>query len=220
MRRLTPGSVEARKVGDEAQGLTEELAQHTECKLGSRALNRRDSDLFSPGSAVRRLRNAIARTEAAEGKTVAALIADLEADRRTPDNHMSGDEHSSRIMEFYDMVASAGAGVSLAELTKAQQSDRFASQMSAFLTKGVLPSDELEILRAIANAPFYAVDDGTLVRVTKGKALKPPADETDTPSVDTIKNAPPVKRIYVPEGMRAQIVNANSVMRVGITPIR
>ena len=45
-----------------------------------------------------------ARTEAAEGKTVAALIADLEADRRTPDNHMSGDEHSSRIIEFYDTV--------------------------------------------------------------------------------------------------------------------
>ena len=80
MRRLTPGSVEARQVGDEAQGLTAELAQHTDCKLGSRALNRRDSDLFSPGSAVRRLRNAIARTETAEGKTVAALIADLEAD--------------------------------------------------------------------------------------------------------------------------------------------
>jgi hypothetical protein len=167
MRRLTPGSVEARQVGDEAQGLTAELAQHTDCRLGSRALHRRDSDLFSPGSTVRRLRNAIARTEAAEGKTVAALIADLEAERRTPDNHMSGDEHSARIMEFYDMVASAGAGVSLAEITKAQQSDRFAVQMSAFLTKEVLPSDELEVLRTIANAPFYTVDDGTPVRVTK-----------------------------------------------------
>ena len=207
MRRLTPGSVEARQVGDEAQGLTAELAQHTDCRLGSRALNRRDSDLFSPGSAVRRLRNALARTETAEGKTVAALIADLEADRRTPDNHMSGDEHQARIMEFYDMVASAGNGVSLAEITKAQQSDRFAVQMSAFLTKEVLPSDELEVLRTIANAPFYAVDDGTLVRVTKGKALKPPADGPDISSVDTVKNAPPVKRIYVPEGMRGQIVN-------------
>ena len=80
--------------------------------------------------------------------------------------------------------------------------------MSAFLTKEVLPSDELEVLRAIANAPFYAVDDGTLVRITKGKALKPPADETDTTNVDTVKNAPPVKRISVPEGTRAQIVNA------------
>ena len=143
MRRLTPGSVEARQVGDEAHGLTGELAQHTDCRLGSRALNRRDLDLFSPRSVVitRRLCNAIARTEAAEGKTVAALIADLEAERRTPDNHMSGDEHSARIMEFYDMVASTGAGVSLAEITKAQQSDRFAVQMSAFLTKEVLPSD-------------------------------------------------------------------------------
>jgi hypothetical protein len=95
-------------------------------------------------------------------------------------------------MEFYDMVASAGAGISLAEITKAQQSDRFASQMSAFLTKEVLPSDEnlIEVLRTIANAPFYAVDRGTLVRITKGKALKPPADGPDISSVDTIKNAP------------------------------
>ena len=99
---------------------------------------------------MRRLRNAIARTEAAEGKTVATLITELETERRTPDNHMSGDEHSSRIMEFYDMVASTGAGISLAEITKAQQSDRFASQMSAFLTKEVLPSDEIEVLRTIA----------------------------------------------------------------------
>ena len=208
MCRLTPGSVEARQVGDEAHGLTVELAQHTDCRLGSRALNRRDSDLFSPGSAMRLLRNATARTETAEGKTIATLIADLEAERRTLVNHMSGDEPSARIMEFYDMVASKGAGVSLTEISKAQQSDRFAVQMSAFLTKKVLPSDDLEALRTIANAPFYTVDDGTLVRVTKGKALKPLADGPDISSVDTIKNAPPVKRIYVPEGMRAQIVKA------------
>ena len=131
------------------------LVQGTVCRLGSRALNRRDSDLFSPGSAVRRLRNAVARTEAAEGKTIAALITELETERRTPDNHMSGDEHSSHIMEFYDMAASAGAGGSLAEITEAQQSDGFASQMSAFLTKEVLPSDEMEVMRTIANTPFW-----------------------------------------------------------------
>ena len=171
MRRMTPGSIEARQVGDQAQGLTVELVQGTDCRLGSRALNRRESGLFSPGSAVRRLRNAVARTEAAEGKTFAALITRLETERRTPDNPMSGGEHSSRIMERYDTIASAGAGISLAEITEAQQSDRFASEMSAFLTKEVLPSDEIEILRTIANAPFHAVDRGTLVRITKGKAL-------------------------------------------------
>ena len=201
MRRMTPSSVAARQVGDQAQGLTADLVQSTDCRLGSGALNRRVSDLFSPRSAVRRLRNAIARTEAAEGKTIAALIAELETERRTPDNDMSDDEHSSRIMEFYDIVASTGAGISLAEITEAQQSDRFASQMTAFLTKEVLPSDEIEVLRTIANASFYAVDEGTLVRVTKGKALKPPGDGPDISSVDTIKNAPPVKRIYVPEDM-------------------
>ena len=58
---------------------------------------------------MRRLRNAVARTEAAKGKTVAALITELETEKRTPDNHMSGDEHSSRIMKYYDMVASARA---------------------------------------------------------------------------------------------------------------
>jgi hypothetical protein len=66
-------------------------------------------------------------------------------------------------MEFYDMVASTGAGVSLAEIAKAQQLDRFAVQMSAFLTKEVLPSDVLEFLRSISIAPFYTVDDGTPV---------------------------------------------------------
>ena len=90
------------------------------------------------------------------------------------------------------MVASAGAGISLAEITEAQQSDRFASQMSAFLTKEVLPSDKIEVLRTIANASFYAVDRGTLVRITKGKALKPPADGPDISSLDTVKNGHPV----------------------------
>ena len=32
--------------------------------------------------------------------------------------------------------------------------------MSAFLTKEVLPSDEIEVPKTIANAPFYAVDEG------------------------------------------------------------
>ena len=49
MRRMTPGSVEARQIGVQAQGLTAELVQGTDCRLGSRALNSRDSDLFSPG---------------------------------------------------------------------------------------------------------------------------------------------------------------------------
>ena len=49
MRRMTPGSVEARQIGVQAQGLTAELVQGTDCRLGLRALNRRDSDLFSPG---------------------------------------------------------------------------------------------------------------------------------------------------------------------------
>ena len=80
------------------------------------------------------MRNAVARTEAAEGKTFVALIAELEAERRKPDNHMSDDEHSSRGMELYDMVASIEAGISLAEITKTQQSERFTSQMSASLT--------------------------------------------------------------------------------------
>ena len=92
------------------------------------------------------------------------------------------------------MLGSIGAGISLAEITKAQQSDRFASQMSAFLTKEVLPSDEIEVLRTIANAPFYAVDDGALVRVTKGKALKPLTDGPDISSVDRVQDSAALHR--------------------------
>ena len=45
----------------------------TNCKIGSRCLDRRDSDLFSPGSAERRLKNAITAIELSEGKSIAAL---------------------------------------------------------------------------------------------------------------------------------------------------
>ena len=44
--------------------------------------------------------------ERSEGKTVACLLGELERERTELDTHLSGDEHESRTMDFYDMVAS------------------------------------------------------------------------------------------------------------------
>ena len=41
-----------------------------------------------------------------EGKTVACLLSELEDERPELDKHLFGDGFASRIMDFYDMVAS------------------------------------------------------------------------------------------------------------------
>ena len=41
-----------------------------------------------------------------ESKNVACLLSEPEGERTELGNHLSGDEHESRIMDFYDMVAS------------------------------------------------------------------------------------------------------------------
>ena len=51
MSRLTPGSLDARKLCDETMGMTAEFMQRTQCSLGTRENQRTDSDLFAPGSA-------------------------------------------------------------------------------------------------------------------------------------------------------------------------
>ena len=62
-QRLSPGSLDARAVGDQALGVTAGLVAGTDCKIGSRCLGRKDADLFSPGSAEKRLKNAITAIE-------------------------------------------------------------------------------------------------------------------------------------------------------------
>ena len=114
-----------------------------------------------------------------------------------PDENLhSGDEHESRIMDFFDMVASVQR-VDMDTIRESQQTDRFASQMMTCLLKEVLPTDELEILKVISHAPFYAVSDGILIRVGEGKEL---VGKVEGQKV----HGPPIKRVYVPEGSRPQ----------------
>ena len=91
MSRLTPGSLDARKLCDETMGMTAEFMQRTQCSLGTRENQRTDSDLFAPGSACRRIRHVMADVERSEGKTVACLLSELDGERTEIDNHLSGD---------------------------------------------------------------------------------------------------------------------------------
>ena len=61
-------------MGDAAMGMTAGMVEGTDCSLGSRCLGRKDSDLFGPGSAQRRLQVAVAAIERHEGKSIAALL--------------------------------------------------------------------------------------------------------------------------------------------------
>ena len=61
--------------------------------------------------------------------------------------------------------------------------------------------NELEILRVISHASFYAVSEGVLIRVGKGKEL---VGKVEGQKV----HGPPIKRVYVPEDSRAQITHA------------
>ena len=87
-------------------GMTAEFMQRTQCSLGTRENQRTDSDLFAPGFSCRRIRHVISDVERSEGKTIACLLSELEGERNELDSHLSGDKHESRIMDFYDMVAS------------------------------------------------------------------------------------------------------------------
>lgn len=98
------------------------------------------------------------------------------------------------------MVASAER-INLREVTESQQADRFSQHMIKYLTSEILPSDELEILKVISLAPFYAVEQNVLIKLEKGKVLADKAKGTTT-------HGPPVKRIYVPEGLRAKLIQA------------
>jgi hypothetical protein len=204
MSRLTLGSLDAtcRAVGDQALGTTHHLVQNPDCRIGSRCHGRKDSDLFSPGSAERRLSSAIAAIELHEGKTmaIAALLEESKCISPNSMNEMSGDEHDSRIMDFYDMVASIQK-VDMSEIKTAQQNDRFSKHMVNYLLNEQLPDDELEILKVILHAPFYAVNDSVLVRIGKGKELVGKVD-------GAIVYGPPIKRVYVLEGTRSKVIQA------------
>ena len=200
MSRLTPGSLDSRKLCDEAMGVVAALLHGSNCSLGTRENGRLDSDMFSPGASQRRIRHVLSEVERDEGKTIAVILAELDSEKSEISNEWSGDEHDSRIMEFYDMVASAER-VNMQEVTESQLADRFSQQMITHLTTEALPSDELEILKVVSLAPFYAVEQNVLIKLEKGKVLADKAKGTTT-------HGPPVKRIYVPEGLRSKLIQA------------
>ena len=157
MSRLTPGSLDARKLYDETMGMTAEFMQHTQCSFGTRENELVDSDLFAPGSAYRRIRLVMSDVERSEGKTIACLLQELGDEKTALDNHLPGDEHESRIMDFYDMVATVQS-LYMVGIRESQQSDRFSTHMRGHLLNCILPSDELETLVVMLAAPFYAVE--------------------------------------------------------------
>ena len=65
-----------------------------------------------------------------------------------------------------------------------------------------LPNDEIETLAVMLSAPFYAIEQGNLVRITKGKCLTPKAGKTG------VIYGPPLKRVHVPPGVRARVIHA------------
>ena len=131
----------------------------------------------------------------------ACLLSELEGERSELDNHLSGDEHESRIMDFYDMVASVQS-LSMSDIKESQQTDRFGTHMREYLLNSTLPSDEIETLAVMLSAPFYAVEEGVLIRITKGKRLAPKPGET------CVTCGPPLKRVHVPPGIRARVIHA------------
>ena len=85
------------------------------------------------------------------------------------------------------MVASV-QDLDVTHIRKSQQADRFSTHMRGYLSDGVLPSDELEILAVMLAAPFCVIEENTLVRITQGKRLAPKPGET------TVTYSPPLKK--------------------------
>ena len=181
--------------------MTAEFMQHTQCSLGTRENERTDSDLFAPGSAYRRIRRVMSDVERSEGKTVACLLQEPEDEKTALDNHFSDDEHESRIMDFYDMVATIQS-LNTGDIRESQKSDRFSTHMRGYMLDGALPSGELETLAVMRAAPFCVVEENTLVGLTKGKRLASKPGETE------VTYSPPLKRIYVPAGISAKVIHA------------
>ena len=114
---------------------------------------------------------------------------------------LSCDEHESRIMDFYDMVTSVQS-LDMNGIKESQQTDRFSTHMREYLLNSTLPSDEIETLAVMLTAPFYAIEQGILVRVTKGKCLVPKRGEP------CVTHGLPLRRVHVSLGIRARVVHA------------
>ena len=81
----------------------------------------------------------------------------------------------------------------MSDIKESQQTDRFSTHMREYLLNSALPSDEIETLAVMLSAPFYVIEQGILVRVTKGKRLAPKPGETG------VTYGSPLKRVQASE---------------------
>ena len=70
------------------------------------------------------------------------------------------------------MVASVQS-LDMNDIKESQHTDRSSTHMREYLLDSSLPGDEIETLAVMLLTPFYAIEEGILVRITKGKRLAP-----------------------------------------------
>ena len=225
MSKVTPCSVEAKRIGDEAAGCTAPLLLESDCRVGTQANNYADSDVFSPGSSQRRIAHAVAALERQEGKSIDEMFAELTDSAKDTMNSRSGDDHESSLWEFYDMIATTSAAevdsdydedsdsespddhsttgpLSIESIRAAQNTDRFARQMSTHLSSACqsIPADEMEATKVLTAAPFFVLQDGLLYRLEKPRSFK--KDKLTRVAL----NGNLQRLLYIPEGIRGQVI--------------
>ena len=207
MKRVKPGSVEAKKLGDLAHGHTAGLLLGSDCKVGSKEAKYADSDVFSDGSAQRRLAQAISAIERQEGSTIEEMFKEMRTQAEKPvNNARSGDEHDATLWDFYDMIASTaheeGEPFSIQAIKSAQEQDRFCSQMSNHLKSACssIPADEMEARQVLMEAPFHILQDDMLYRLEKPRAFKQDKMTRVQLSGDL------QKLLYIPQGIRGRVL--------------
>ena len=225
MSRVTPCSVEAKRLGDEAAGCTAPLLFNSKCNVGTAANRYSDSDIFSPGSAQRRITAAVSALERQEGRTTEEIFSEMVGSKHT-ENSRSGDEHEAALWDFYDLVATTSAAehdsdyesddedlepspaaseigpLSINGIREAQQDDRFSKQMAAHLQSACqsIPADEMEAMKILTAAPFFIMQDNLLYRLEKPRSFK-------QDKLTRIALTGDLQRLlYIPEGIRGQII--------------
>ena len=126
MKRVKPGSVEAKRIGDEAHSHVAGLLLGSECNIGTKQARYADSDILSTDAAQRRSQQAVAAIEQQEGSTIETIFKGMDEECKMPANNArSGDEHNTTLWGFYDMIASVaydqGEPFSLHSIQSAQQ---------------------------------------------------------------------------------------------------
>ena len=88
------------------------------------------------------------------------------------------------------------------DVKESQQTGRFSTHTREYLLNSAFPNAEIETLAGMLSAPFYAIEQGILVRIAKGERLAPKPGEIG------ITYGPPLKRVHVPPGIKARVTHA------------